>query len=111
MNIIEAIEHPQIFGAMPALQDLSTWHRWIVLGKASYGLSMSADEVEVFTRHTGRRVYTPPRGGFPEVVVIVGRQAGKDRFTSVIAAFEAITRLPEKDGTDVYVIVVAQDSR
>ena len=60
LNIIEALRHPDLFGAMPILQDLSTFTKWLVVEQALYGLEMTADELLIFQGHTGR---TAPRKG------------------------------------------------
>ena len=73
---------------------------------------MSEDEaLAAFRKHTGRTTYTPPAGGFGEVVAVIGRQAGKDRIASVLQGYEAMTAFPEADGTALYSISVCQDAR
>ena len=110
-NIIEALEHPRLFGALPAFKDLKTWARWFVFLRAIYGLSMNATEERIFCQHTGRERYVRRDGGYRRAAAIVGRQAGKDRIGSVIQDFEAITAKPEPDGTELYAISIAQDHR
>lgn len=106
-TIIDAIADPEIFGALPAFRDLSTWRAWLVFLRAAYGLPLEGDDLEIFRRHTGRATYAPPPGGFPEVVCMVGRQSGKTRVAATVAAFEAV--LAERDET--YAVLVAQDHR
>lgn len=112
LTILESLQHPQLFGMMPAFKDLKSWQYGIVALKCVYGLPLAnAEELRIFRHCTGRFHYNPPFDGYPELVLIVGRQGGKDRLTSLIAVFEAITRQPEPDGTDVYIVIVGQDSR
>ena len=92
MTIIEALRDRRLFGALPAFQDLSSWQSWIVFLKAAYGLPMSGSEHTLFRRHTGRSEYTPPRGGWREVVSVVGRQSGKSRIAALIASASADRR-------------------
>ena len=112
LTIIEALTHPQIFGALPAFQNLESWSAWLVFLKASYGLPLAdATELAIFTKHTGRSVYAPPSGGFAEVVCITGRQSGKTRIAGLIADYEAVTAQPEADKTETYALLLAQDQR
>jgi hypothetical protein len=111
LTIIEALRDPLLFGALPAFRDLATWSRWLVFLKAAYGLPLDADEIPIFTQHTGRPHYAPPPGGWPEVVAIVGRQSGKSRIAATLAAHAAITAAPEPDHTDIFALLVSQDQR
>lgn len=111
MTIIDALRDPQLFGALPAFQDLSTWRNWLVFLKAVYGLPLDQDEEAVFKRHTGRTASAPPPGGFREAVMIVGRQSGKTRIAAALAAFEAIMATREPDRTSLYAALIAQDHR
>jgi hypothetical protein len=110
-NIIEALEHPKLFGALPAFKDLSTWTRWIVFLKALYGLPLNADEEAIFCHHTGRSRYVARPGGYRRAAAICGRQSGKDRIGSVIQDYEAISAEPEADGTELFSLSIAQDHR
>jgi hypothetical protein len=120
MTILEALVDRNLFGGLPAFRDLSTWRAWAVFLAAVYGLPFSMLEpfgltedaaFEVYRRHTGRTAYTPPTGGYGEAVLIVGRQAGKDRVAALIQDYEAITATPEADGTDMFAVTVCQDAR
>lgn len=111
MTLIDALGDRNLFGGLPAFRDLSTWRSWVVLLKAVYGLELTAEDLATFRRYTGRATYQPPPGGWREVACIVGRQSGKSRIASLIAAFEAMTATPEADRTDLYALVVAQDAR
>lgn len=111
MNIIECLEDPNVFGGLPCFKDLSTWSAWVVFLKATYGLPLDAIELATFRKHTGRTVYAPPKGGWAEVVCIVGRQSGKSRIAATIAAYEAIRTQAEQDKTLLYALLIAQDIR
>ena len=111
MTIIEALRDRRLFGALPAFQDLSSWQSWIVFLKAAYGLPMSGSEHTLFRQHTGRSEYTPPRGGWREVVAIVGRQSGKSWIAAMIAAFEAVRARRERDRSETHALLIAQDQR
>lgn len=111
MTIVDALGDHNLFGALPAFKDLSTWRTWEVFFRASYGLPLDAEQCSVFRRHTGRSAYVPPCGGWPDIVLIVGRQSGKTRVAATIAAFEAATAPQEADGTELYAVLIAQDQR
>src|SRR5215470_171808 len=111
MTIIDALADTRLFGHLAAFRDLRTWWRWLVFLKVVYGLELGPTEQEAFRRHTGRTRYLPPAGGWREVVCIVGRQSGKTRICSTIAAYEAICATPDADGTDLYALMLAQDQR
>src|SRR5262249_42880270 len=100
-----------MLGGLPCLQDLSTWTNWLVFLKATYGLPLTPAEEVVFCTYTGLSRYRPPEHGWPEGVAITGRQGGKDRGASFIQAHEAMTALPEGDGTELYAVSIAQDQR
>jgi hypothetical protein len=110
----------QLFGGLPAFNDLRPWRTWLVFLTAVYGLplsdllpfGLSEDEaLAIFVKHTGRTSYAPPLGGYAESVAVVGRQGGKDRIGSAIQAYEAMIATPEADGTDLYSVSVCQDAR
>jgi len=107
-TILEALADPNLLGCLPTFHDLSGWRRWLVFLGAMYGLPLDAEGVEIFRQHTGRSSYAPPPGGWPEVVCIVGRQAGKSRIASTVAAYEAAI----VGGTPgEFALVIAQDHR
>ena len=60
-NIIEAIKNPKLFSLLPRFRKLDTWAAWLVVLKAIFGLPMTADDLAVFNRHTGRTA--PPLMG------------------------------------------------
>jgi hypothetical protein len=111
MTIVEALADAHLLGGLSVFRDLTTWRAWLVLLRAAYGLPLSDDDRLRFQRHTGRTEYSPPAGGWPEVVCVVGRQSGKTRIAATVAAFEAATSVQEADGTELYGLLIAQDQR
>jgi hypothetical protein len=81
----EAIEDPALLG--PILHGKS-WSTWKAVLLAVMGEKLTADELEIFHRVAGERTDPPPRRA-DEFAAVVGRRGGKDRSTSVIAAYIA----------------------
>lgn len=106
MNIIEQLQHPHLFGALPQFANLKTWEMWLVFLKSLYGLPLNAGELDAFKQCTGRSTYNPPPGGFPEGVVIAGVQCGKSSIAGALMGSAALTGEP---GT--VAVGVAQDHR
>jgi Terminase large subunit, T4likevirus-type, N-terminal len=85
-NIIEAIKNPKLFGSLPRFKKLDSWSSWLVVLKAIFGLPMTADDLAIFIRHTGR--VTPPEAGSKETYLVIGRRGGKSFIsTCFIACF------------------------
>jgi hypothetical protein len=82
MNIIELIKDPNLFA--PWFQSES-WAAWLTFLKALFGLPMELEELETFSKHTGRS--TPPSAPVREGWVIAGRRAGKSLIASLIAVY------------------------
>lgn len=110
MNVIECLRDRALFGASTTFRDLAPWNPWLTFLGGTYGLPLDPEGVELFKRCTGRSTYDPPDGGWPEVVCVVGRQAGKTRVASLISAFEAAMCEPSRDG-ELYSLCLAQDLR
>jgi hypothetical protein len=110
MNIIGALHDSALFGASPAFANLETWKPWLAFLGAVYGLPLDAEGEALFCECTGRSRYDPPPGGWPEVVCIVGRQAGKTRICSLIVSYESALAPKCKDG-EQYALLLAQDWR
>ncbi|MBL9164453.1 MAG: hypothetical protein JNL18_17130 [Planctomycetaceae bacterium] len=89
MNIVEAIEDPNIF--RPFLQDkngsLDSWLPWITALRALHGLPVPKSNRELLTQITGRTKLR--KGGFSTALFLTGRRSGKSRIAAVIGAFEA----------------------
>jgi hypothetical protein len=82
-SIIEAMEHPKLFG--PWFQGPS-WDGWKSILEAAYALEMTAEEVEFFRTVAAR---DPPKKRVKEVWLCCGRRAGKDSIASLVAAYES----------------------
>ena len=85
MNIIEALDAPELLGSAVLEFDDPSWDRWKVWLKALFGLGMTKAEMEVFRYHTGRT--SVPSGPFRDAVLICGRRSGKSRILALIAVF------------------------
>jgi hypothetical protein len=109
MNILDAIADPKVFG-----QHFkgNSWDAWKVFLCALFALPMSAEQLEVFRRHTGRK--EPPTQPAREAWLICGRRAGKSYILATIAVFLACFRDwrpllgPGEFGT---IMIVAEDKR
>src|SRR5499433_4526218 len=86
-SIIEAIRNPKLFGSLPRFKKLDTWVSWLVVLKAIFGLPMTAEDLLVFNRHTGRTL--PPIGGSKETYLIIGRRGGKSFISALVTCFIA----------------------
>jgi len=110
VNILQALDDPALYGAHPAFsRDPASWRPWRAFLAACYGLPLDAEGRELFERCTGLE-YDPPADGWSEVVLVVGRQAGKTKIGSLIVHFEAAFGERSQDG-DLYALLVAQDAR
>ena len=78
---------PLMFGPFFPGFPAGSWRNWGVLLKASTGLALADDELEVFTYHTGREI--APTVPVDEVVIIIGRRAGKSRIMATLAVHAA----------------------
>lgn len=88
MDIIKALESPEIFGGM--IQDQGTFENWKVFLKSIFALPMTADERKSFSKFTGR--VTPPAGQVSEAYVIAGRRSGKSLMAGLISCYLALFR-------------------
>lgn len=106
MHLVEKLRDPHLYGGLQAFQDLTSWWRWIVFIKSVHGLALDEAELAAFQYHTGRSIYNPPPGGYPEAVAIVGVQSGKSTVAGIFLADGALEGAP---GT--MAVGVAQDIR
>lgn len=108
MNILEFRRDPNLLGSLPHHRDPETQRAWDTFLAVVYGLPIDETGLELFRACTGR---TEPRvGGYPESVLITGRQSGKSQTAADIVVYEAATATKEEaDGT--YALLVAQDHR
>lgn len=92
LNIIEQLRHPELFGRLPAFKNLASWKAWAVVIKCFQGLPLESEaELKLFRQCTGRYHYNPPKGGYPELVIIVGVQSGKSTIAGVLLGSAALT--------------------
>jgi hypothetical protein len=104
MNIVDSLQNPQLLGALPAFKDLTTWRAWLSFLKAVHGLTMDADDLATFRKHTNRQ--TPRPGGYPESVAIVGVQSGKTQIAALEASHAVLSAKP-----NTHAVMVGQDHR
>lgn len=110
MDIIQAIEDPNLFGSL--FKDPKTWATWRVFLRGLFALPMTPDEIGVFTRYTGR-VQAPAKPA-AEAWVVAGRRSGKSFMSALIACYLALFRdwtpflAPGEQG---FVMVIAADRR
>lgn len=86
INIVQGIHDRKIFRSL--FKDLSTWGAWLVCLKAIFALSMTEDELKVFSKFTGRK--KQPSVPFKEVFLIVGRRGGKSFMSALMAVYLAV---------------------
>jgi hypothetical protein len=86
-TIIDAIQHKQLFGSLPAFQSLDTWVGWLAWLKAVFALPMDDSEFAIYQQCTGR--IQPPLKQPSEIYTIVGRRGGKSFISSLTAVFIA----------------------
>jgi hypothetical protein len=83
LNIIEAMDHPKLFG--PWFQG-PTWDGWRAILRAAYCLPMSDAEIAFFRTVAER---DPPKKRVKELWLCCGRRAGKDSVASLVVAYES----------------------
>ena len=106
MSIIEALEHPEIFG------DFSdpSWRSWKTFLKTVFALEMDDYDAEIFRECSGRTMR--PETQCQEVWMAVGRRAGKSRVAALLATYLACFRkYPNLARGEVGTIVVVSSDR
>lgn len=83
MTILDAMSDRNLFGRWFSGR---SWDAWRVFLAALFGLPMTAEQLAVYQRHTGR---TTPTGPHREAWVIAGRRAGKSRIAALVAVYLA----------------------
>jgi hypothetical protein len=84
VNILDALGDPKVFGGFFRA---GTWAAWRVFLAALFALPMTADQLAVYQRHTGRS--TPPTAPLHEAWLVCGRRGGKSFVLATIAVFLA----------------------
>ena len=87
MNILQAIDDPNLFKPWFKNESWAGWRAWLA---ALFGLPMTAAELALFVECTGRSVAptTPAREGW----LVCGRRAGKSFILALIAVYLATFR-------------------
>lgn len=96
MNIIEAIEDPNIFRPFLADKDgsIASWRPWTTSLRMLYGLPVPKDDLPLVLEVTGRTQCR--KGGFDTGLFLTGRRSGKSRIAAVVGAFESVLAGHEK---------------
>ena len=87
MNILQAIDDPNLFKPWFKNASWAGWRAWLA---ALFGLPMTAEQLELFHECTGRSAAptTPAREGW----LVCGRRAGKSFILALIAVYLATFR-------------------
>lgn len=108
LDLDEILTDKAKFGKI--FRNLKQWKAWVSFLKAFYGLSMTAEELEIFQECTRRT--SVPENGFDEAVLICGRRSGKSFISSFCAALTALTYETDSTTGDMpQVFVIAQDKQ
>jgi hypothetical protein len=84
VSLREALVDPALLGNVLVGESWATWRSLLL---ASMGERLTADELAIFQRVTGRTLAPPSR--VEETAFVVGRRGGKDRAASVLACYLA----------------------
>src|SRR5215471_206501 len=84
-TILDAIQHKQVFGSLPAFQSLDSWSAWLSWLKSVFELPMTDSELEIFRKCTGRQA--PPSKQPSELFCICGRRGGKSFMSALTAVY------------------------
>lgn len=87
MNIIEAIDHPELFKPWFADGKRESFGAWFAFLAALFGLAMSDEQFAVYQNHTGRQ--ERPTGASNEAWLVIGRRGGKSFVAALVAVFLA----------------------
>jgi hypothetical protein len=109
MNILRALDDEQVFA--PFFR-CDTWGAWRVFLATLFALPVTAEQLAIYQKHTGRGA--PPSTPFREAWLVIGRRGGKSFVLATIAVFLACFKdwrpylSPGEVGT---VMVIAADRR
>jgi hypothetical protein len=84
MNIIQALDDPNVFGRQ---FHGDTWDAWRTFLAALFALRLTPKQLKVYQRHTGR--IAPPKKPAKEAWLVCGRRAGKSLVLATIAVYLA----------------------
>ena len=82
MNILEAIQDPELFEGDFAAE---SWAPWLTLLRTLFGLPMSEADLALFKQCTGRTAPSPD--GYTEAWLICGRRGGKSKVLAALAVW------------------------
>ena len=86
--ILRAMEDPALFA--PFFKDAATWQAWRTVLKVLFGTRLTASEVDLFQRTTGRtKAFS---GAIREAWLVCGRRSGKSFIAVLIAVYLAAFR-------------------
>jgi hypothetical protein len=85
-TIDRAFRVSRLFGA--ALGDAASWHVWLTVLCAAFGLPLTAEQQQRFATIAGGR--PPPSRLVRELSIVAGRRSGKSRVAALIAVFIAM---------------------
>ncbi|MBR1120869.1 hypothetical protein JQ628_05015 [Bradyrhizobium lablabi] len=83
LTLLDAFSDPRLFAKF--FKDPESWLAWTALIAAAFGLPMSADQLAIYRKCTGRT--DPPVEQMRELVLVVGRRGGKSRVLALIATW------------------------
>lgn len=104
------IRSDKLAGSYSAFKDLKSWRPWLTFAKAVHGETLTTQVERNLFRQCAGRPYKARKGGYHEAVAIVGRQAGKTQFASLLVSMQAALHENVKDG-HLYALLIAQDHR
>jgi hypothetical protein len=84
MNLLEALDHSELFGPF-FVGD--SWRAWRAFLAALFALPMDTAQRATYQHHTGRTEV--PTAPFKEAALVVGRRGGKSRVLALVAVFLA----------------------
>ncbi|MGE0750815.1 MAG: hypothetical protein AB7K64_09535 [Variibacter sp.] len=109
-SILDATADPNLFA--PWFKDRATFAAWFAFLAALFALPMTAEQLAVYQRCTGRTA--PPTAPASEAWLVCGRRAGKSFVLALVAVFLATFRswlphlAPGERGT---ILIIATDRR
>src|SRR3954451_21660769 len=81
LTLLDAIADPKLF--KPFFKHPASWIAWRAFIAAAFGLPMSSEELAIYRGCTGRK--DAPTQQMRELVLVIGRRAGKSRDLALIA--------------------------
>ena len=86
-SILDTMDDLELFGE---LFKGTSWDAWRAFLASLFALPMSAQQLAIYQRQTGRT--TPPAQPFREAALVIGRRGGKSRVLALIACYLACFR-------------------